>query len=82
MGRRHFKPEQIIHMLREAAIKLAGGRLAGEVCRVPGQPRSTQPCHSGYGTSRCCLNSLGLPNQVSSRPDKCDVRPNNRYYLA
>ena len=26
MGRRHFKPEQIIHMLREAEIKLAGGK--------------------------------------------------------
>jgi hypothetical protein len=25
MGRRHFKPKQIIHMLREAEIKLAGG---------------------------------------------------------
>ena len=33
MGRRHFKPEQIIHMLREAEIKLAGGRKIGEVCR-------------------------------------------------
>ncbi len=33
MGRRHFKPEQIIHMLREAKIKLAGGKKIGEVCR-------------------------------------------------
>ena len=24
MGRRHFNPEQIIHMLREAEVKLAG----------------------------------------------------------
>jgi len=32
MGRRHFKPEQIIHMLREAEIKLAGGKTTGEVC--------------------------------------------------
>ena len=24
MGRRHFKPEQLIHMLREAEIKLGG----------------------------------------------------------
>ncbi len=32
MGRRHFKPEQIIHMLREAEIKLAGGKKIGEVC--------------------------------------------------
>ena len=33
MGRKHFKPEQIIHMLREAEIKLAGGKTIGEVCR-------------------------------------------------
>ena len=33
MGRKHFKPEQIIHMLREAEIKLAGGKKVGEVCR-------------------------------------------------
>ena len=38
MGRRHFKPEQIIHMLREAEIKLAGGKTTGEVCREPGSP--------------------------------------------
>ena len=33
MGRRHFKPEQIIHMLRGTEIKLAGGKTVGEVCR-------------------------------------------------
>lgn len=33
MGRKHFKSEQIIHMLREAEIKLAGGKKIGEVCR-------------------------------------------------
>ena len=33
MGRRHFKPEQIIHILRETEIKLAGGKTTGEVCR-------------------------------------------------
>lgn len=33
MARRYFKPEQIIHMLREAEIKLAGGKKIGEVCR-------------------------------------------------
>ena len=33
MGRKHYKPEQIIHMLREAEIKLAGGKKIGEVCR-------------------------------------------------
>jgi transposase-like protein len=36
MGRRHFKPEQIIHMLREAEIKLADGKTTGEVCRELG----------------------------------------------
>ncbi len=36
MGRRHFKPEQIIHMLRGAEIKLAGGKTIGEVCRELG----------------------------------------------
>ena len=36
MGRRHFKPEQIIHMLREAEIKLAGGKTTGQVCRELG----------------------------------------------
>ena len=33
MGKRHFKLEQIIHMLREAEIKFAGGKTTGEVCR-------------------------------------------------
>ena len=36
MGRRHFKREQIIHMLPEAEIKLAGGKRTGEVCRELG----------------------------------------------
>lgn len=36
MGRVHFKPEQIIHMLREAEINLAGGQTSGEVCRELG----------------------------------------------
>ncbi len=36
MGRRHFKPEQIIHMLREAEIKFASGKKIGEVCRELG----------------------------------------------
>ncbi len=33
MGRRHFKPEQLIHMLRGAEIKLAGGKKIGSICR-------------------------------------------------
>ena len=32
----HCKPEQIIHMLREAEIKLAGRKTTGEVCRELG----------------------------------------------
>ncbi len=36
MGRVHFKPEQIIHMLREAEINHAGGQTSGEVCREMG----------------------------------------------
>ena len=41
MGRRHIKPEQIIHMLREAEIKLAGGQTMGEVCRELGISEQT-----------------------------------------
>jgi len=33
MARKRFKPEQIIHMLREAEIKVASGSTVGEVCR-------------------------------------------------
>lgn len=36
MARRHCKPEHIIHMLREAEIKLSGGTTTGEVCRELG----------------------------------------------
>lgn len=33
-GKRHFKPEQIIHMLREAEIKLAGGMQVSQVRKL------------------------------------------------
>ena len=36
MGRWHFMPERIIHMLRGAEIKLVGGKTTGEVCRELG----------------------------------------------
>ena len=36
MGRRHFRLEQIIHMLHEAEAKLAGSKKIGEVCRELG----------------------------------------------
>jgi transposase-like protein len=36
MGIRRSKPEQIIHLLREAEIKLAGVRTIAEVCRELG----------------------------------------------
>jgi hypothetical protein len=42
MGRGHFKPEQIIYMLREAEVKLADGKITGKICRVLGQARSKQ----------------------------------------
>jgi len=32
MARKRFKPEQIIHMLQEAEVRLAGGSTVGEVC--------------------------------------------------
>jgi hypothetical protein len=45
MGRRHFEPDQIIHMLREAEIKLAGSKTTG----TTGDPSA---CHarSNYAT--------------------------------
>ena len=36
MAGKRYKPEQLFQMLREAEIKLAGGRSAGEVCRALG----------------------------------------------
>ena len=36
LGRRHLKPEEIIHTLREVEIKLAGGKTTGAVCRELG----------------------------------------------
>jgi hypothetical protein len=44
MGRRHFKSGQIIHMLREAEIKLAGGKTTGEVCRELGVSDQSYYC--------------------------------------
>ena len=41
MARKRFKPEQIIHMLREAEIKLASGSTVGEVCRSVGITEQT-----------------------------------------
>ena len=50
MGRRHFQPEQLIHMLREAEIKLAGGKKIGEVCRELGiSEQSYYRWRKGYG---------------------------------
>lgn len=50
MARRHFKPEQIIHVLREAKIKLAGGKTTGEVCRELGiSEQSYYRWHKKYG---------------------------------
>jgi hypothetical protein len=41
MGRRHFKPEQIIHMLREAEINTTAGAKNTVACRYP-RPRSSR----------------------------------------
>ena len=41
MARKRFKPEQIIHMLREAESKLASGSTVGEVCRSLGITEQT-----------------------------------------
>jgi len=41
MARKRFKPEQIIHILREAEIKLAGGASTPEVCRQLGIAENT-----------------------------------------
>ena len=41
MARKRFKPEQIIHMLREAEIKRASGSNVGEVCRSLGITEQT-----------------------------------------
>ena len=50
MGRRHFKPEQIIHMLREAEIKLAGDKKIGSICRELGiSEQSYYRWRKGYG---------------------------------
>jgi transposase-like protein len=43
MAREGFKPEQIIHMLREAEVRLVGGSTVGEVCRATG--KSEQSCY-------------------------------------
>jgi len=36
MARKRVKPEQIIHMLREAEVKLAGASTTPEACRALG----------------------------------------------
>jgi putative transposase len=41
MARKRFKPEQIIHMLREAEVKLAGGSTTPEACRALGISEQT-----------------------------------------
>lgn len=41
MARKRFKPEQIIHMLRQAEVKLAGGSTTPEACRALGISEQT-----------------------------------------
>lgn len=56
MARKRFKPEQIIHMLREAEIKLASGSTVGEVCRSLGITEQTyyrwRNCYGGMLVSQ------------------------------
>ena len=50
MGRRHFQPEQLIHMLRGAEIKLAGDKKIGSICRELGiSEQSYYRWRKGYG---------------------------------
>jgi len=41
MARKRVKPEQIIHVLREAEVKLAGGSTMPEACRALGSSGQT-----------------------------------------
>ena len=38
MSRKHYTPEQIISMLREAEVALSQGQTVGQVCRTLGLP--------------------------------------------
>ena len=53
MARKRFKPEQIIHMLREAEVKLASGSATPEACRALGISEQTYyRWRSEYGGMR------------------------------
>lgn len=41
MGRKRYKPEQIIGMLREAEVELSRGQKVGQVCRTLGISEQT-----------------------------------------
>ena len=41
MATRHHTPEQIIHLLRQAEVELAGGQVVPRVCRTPGVSEPT-----------------------------------------
>jgi len=41
MGRKRYKPEQIIGMLREAEVELSRGQKVGQVCRTLGIAEQT-----------------------------------------
>ena len=65
MGRRHFKPEQIIYMLREAEIKLAGGKTTGEVCRELG---ISEQSYYRWRTSNRANRGRRAATRVSTAP--------------
>ena len=53
MARKGFKPEQIIHMLREAEVRLAGGSTVGEVCRALGVSEQSYSTAGARSTAVC-----------------------------
>ncbi len=89
MGRRHFKPEQIIHMLREAEIKLAGGKKIGEVCRELGiseqsyyrwrkEPAGAPPLRTSFAKVSLC-DPCARPESIPFPPLSLPVTATRRF---
>ena len=68
MGRRHFQPEQLIHMLREAEIKLGGGKKIGSICReLRISEQSYYRWRKGYGGMQPPLSRLATPIPITTQ---------------
>jgi len=70
--KKHRTPEQIIHLLRQAEVELAGGQPVARVCRKPGATEQTYSrWREGYGGIRTDqakrLKDLGRENQQLRR---------------